>query len=46
METLLPIKLEVMTLRTTTTMKLPLDESQRHRLLQFNELDELQLKAY
>ncbi len=30
MEALLPIELEVMTLRTTTTMKLPLDESQHH----------------
>jgi hypothetical protein len=30
-----------MTLRTATTMKLPLDESQRHWLLQLNELDEL-----
>ncbi len=46
MEGLLPIELEVMTLRTATTMRLPLDESQRHRLLQLNELDELQLKAY
>jgi len=46
MEALLPIELEVMTLRTATTMKLPLDESQHHRLLQLNELDELQLKAY
>jgi hypothetical protein len=45
-EALLPIKLEVMTLRTATTMRLPLDESQRHRLLQLNELDELQLRAY
>ncbi len=46
MEVLLPIELEVMTLRTATTMRLPLNESQRHRLLQLNELDELQLKAY
>jgi len=46
MEVLLPIELEVITLRTTTTMRLPLDESQHHRLLQLNELDELQLKAY
>jgi hypothetical protein len=46
MEAFLPIELEVMTLRTTTTMRLPLDESQHHRLLQLNELDELQLKAY
>jgi hypothetical protein len=38
---LLPIELEVMTLRTATTMRLPLDESQRHRLLQLDELDEL-----
>jgi len=30
MEALLPIELEVMTLRTATTMKLPLDESQHH----------------
>jgi hypothetical protein len=30
MEALLPIQLKVMTLRTATTMKLPLDESQRH----------------
>jgi len=46
MEALLPIELEVMTLRIATTMRLPLDESQRHQLLQLNELDELQLKAY
>ncbi len=46
MEVLLPIELEVMTLRTATMMRLPLDESQRHRLLQINELDELQLKAH
>ncbi|CAK9225600.1 unnamed protein product [Sphagnum troendelagicum] len=46
MEALLPIELEVMTLRTATTMRLPLDESQHHRLLQLNELDELQLNAY
>jgi hypothetical protein len=41
MELFLPIELEVMILRTTTTMKFPLDESQPHRLLQLNELDEL-----
>jgi len=41
MEALLPIELEVMTLCTATTMRLPLDESQCHRLLQLNELDEL-----
>jgi hypothetical protein len=46
MEALLPIELEVMTLRTTKTMRLPLDESQHHQLLQLNELDELQLKAH
>jgi hypothetical protein len=46
MEALLPIELEVMTLRTTTTMRLPLDESQHHQLLQLNELDELQLRAH
>jgi len=33
MKALLPIELEVMTLRTATTMRFPLDESQRHRLL-------------
>jgi hypothetical protein len=46
MEALLPIELEVMTLRTATMTRLPLDESQHHQLLQPNELDELQLKAY
>jgi predicted protein tyrosine phosphatase len=46
MEVILPIELEVMTLHTATTMRLPFDESQHHRLLQLNELDELQLKAY
>jgi len=46
MEAFLPIELEVMILRTATTMRLPLDESQCHRLLQLNELDKLQLKAY
>jgi uncharacterized protein (DUF885 family) len=46
MEAILPIELEVMTLRTTTTMRLLLDESQHHQLLQLNKLDELQLKAY
>ncbi len=30
MEALLPIELKVMTLRTATTMRLPLDKSQRH----------------
>jgi hypothetical protein len=46
MKTFLLIELEVMTLRTTTMMRLPLDEPQHHRLLQLNELDELQLRAY
>jgi hypothetical protein len=46
MEAFLPIELEVMTLCTATTMRLPLDESQRHRLLQLNELDELRLRAH
>ncbi len=46
MKAFLPIELEVMTLRTTTMMRLLLDGSQRHRLLQLNELDELQLKAH
>ncbi len=40
METLLPIEPKVMTLRTATMMRLPLDESQQYRLLQLNELDE------
>jgi len=38
--------MEVMTLRTAITMRLPLDESERHRLLQLNELNELRLKAH
>jgi len=46
MEAFLPIELEVMILHMDTTMRLPLDESQRHRLLQLNELDELQLRAH
>jgi len=46
MKAILPIELEVMTLRTATMMRLPLDESQRHRLLQLNEFDELQLRAH
>ncbi len=33
MEVLLPIELEIMTLRTTIMIRLPLDEFQRHRLL-------------
>jgi len=41
MEAFLPIELEVMTLRFATIMRLPLDESQRHQLLQLNELDKL-----
>ncbi len=41
MEALLPIELEIMTLCIVITMKLSLDESQCHRLLQLNELDEL-----
>ncbi len=41
MEALLPLELEIMILRIAMTMKLPLDESQRHQLLQLNELDEL-----
>jgi nuclear transport factor 2 (NTF2) superfamily protein len=46
MEAFLPIELEIMILRIATMMRLPLDESQRHRLLQLNELDELQLGAH
>jgi len=41
METLLPIELEVMTLRTAIMIRLPLNESQHHQLLQLNELDKL-----
>jgi hypothetical protein len=40
-EALLPIELKVMILCIATTMRFPLDESQCHQLLQFNELDEL-----
>ncbi len=39
MEAFLPIELEVMTLRTATTMRLPLADSQHHWLLQLNELE-------
>jgi hypothetical protein len=46
MEAFLRIELEIMTLHIATTMRFPLDESQCHRLLQLNELDELQLKAH
>jgi hypothetical protein len=46
METLLLIELEIMTLGTATTMRLPLDVSQNHQLLQFNELDKLWFKAH
>ncbi len=46
MEALLPVELKIMNLHIATTMRLPLDESQRHRLLQLNELNELQLKAH
>jgi len=46
MEALLPIELEVMILCTVITIRLSLDESEFHQLLQLNELDELQLKAY
>jgi uncharacterized membrane protein len=41
MEVFLPIVLEVMTLCTVTMMRFLLDESQRHRLLQLNEFNEL-----
>jgi hypothetical protein len=41
MEVLLPIELKVMTLRTTKTMRLLLDETQCHQLLQLNELVDL-----
>jgi hypothetical protein len=37
----LTIELKVMILRTATMMRLPLDESQHHRLSQLNELEEL-----
>jgi len=45
MEAILPIELKIMILHITIMMRLPLDESQCHQLLQFNELDKLQLKA-
>jgi hypothetical protein len=41
MEALLPIELKIMILCTVMMMRLLLDESQRHRLLQLNELDKL-----
>jgi hypothetical protein len=41
MEVLSPFEQEVMILRITTMVKLPLVESQCHQLLQFNELDDL-----
>jgi hypothetical protein len=41
MEALLLIEVEVMNLRTATTMRLPLDEPQCHQFLQLNELDKL-----
>ncbi len=46
MEVFLPIELKIKTLRIAIMMKLPLDESQHHRLLQINELDYLQLRAH
>jgi hypothetical protein len=45
-ETLLPIELKIMILRTITMMRLPLDESQHHWLLQFNVFEELQLRTH
>jgi hypothetical protein len=41
MEVLLSIELEVMILHIATMIKLLLDESQSHQLLQHNELDAL-----
>jgi hypothetical protein len=38
--------LEVIILCTATMMRVPLDESQHHWLLQLNELDELELRAH
>ncbi len=46
MDAFLPIELEVVILGTATTMKFFLDESQRHKLLQLNELNELQLRTH
>jgi len=42
----LPIELEVMTLCIVTMRIFLLDESQHHQLLQFNELDELQMTTH
>ena len=44
-EALLPIEYELMTLRTAIKTRLDLDESQQRQLVQFNELDEVQLRA-
>jgi hypothetical protein len=41
MQMFLPIELEIMILCIATTIKLPLDESQCHQLLQLIELDKL-----
>jgi hypothetical protein len=46
MEVFLPIELKFRTLCTAKTMRLPFDDSQHHRLLQFNELDDSQLRAH
>jgi hypothetical protein len=44
-EVLLPMKYELMSLRTATKIRSNLDESQQKRLVQFNKLDEVQLRA-
>ena len=44
-EALLPIEFELMTLRTASKARLDLEEFQQRRLVQLNELDEVQLRA-
>ena len=42
---MLLIEYELMTLRTATKTRLDLDEFQQRRLVQLNELDEVQFRA-
>ena len=44
-EALLPIEFELMTLRTASKTRLDLEDSQQRRLVQLNELGEVQLRA-
>ena len=44
-EALLPIEVQLMTLRIVSKARLNLDESQQRQLVQLNKLDEVQLRA-